>query len=81
MASHASGIATHDQNRSKICLMCWTKPNDKNRTRIQGINLTRIKSLFMTNYDTEDPYMPNALCSRCAKLLYNVEISKDPKKK
>ena len=82
-AGVVSRSLTHNENRSKICLMCFTKPKESNRKKIQdpGPYLTRIKSYFMENYDPTNQYMPNSICSRCAKLLLAIETAKDLCKK
>ena len=80
--AHATSSLTHDQNREKICLLCFTKPKESNRRKIQdGPILTRIQTFFMQNYNPNIQYMPNGICTRCAGLLNAIEKAKENCKK
>ena len=58
MPAVGSRTLTHNQNREKICLICFTKPKESNRRKIQtGPFLTRIKAYFMENYDPNNQYI------------------------
>ena len=59
---------THNENRSYVCLICFTKPLKpelrKNLFIINGVILERVQKYFLENYDPGDEKLPNV--TRCA---------------
>ena len=75
-------MLTHDENRSKVCLICFQKDTTMRSTESPQ-NLPRIKEFFMKNYDPSDLKLPKGLCQCCRKKLENLEkkkIGKDKEK-
>jgi hypothetical protein len=55
---------THNENRSKVCLLCFQKGSTM-RSAESPENLTRIQEYFFENYDPSDLKLPNGICSCC----------------
>ena len=75
-------VATHAQNRSKVCILCFEKGSsmkDLNDKTI--VDLKRVRDYFFTNYDHKDMKFPNGLCARCRKLLQRIDLPTDHKEK
>ena len=68
---------THGQNRSHVCLICFTKPLkaelNKNIWVIQGVQLQRVHKYFMSNFDPNDQKYPNGICTCCKSKLLKIE--------
>ena len=62
-------LATHDENRHKICLLCLGKT--KKMFKISDSLLTKLKSALKTEISIED-HLPCALCSACKRKIYFV---------
>lgn len=65
--------ATHDANRSKLCLLCFKKASRSVKTKFYKIVSNGkleaiIKSLF--DYNASDTHLPNAICAGCFRKLY-----------
>ena len=73
---------THDQNRSKVCLICFQKgKKDTIRSTESPQNLKKIQEFFMENYDPSDLKLPAGLCACCKTKLDRMEIKKSGKDK
>ncbi|PAA49210.1 hypothetical protein BOX15_Mlig018049g5 [Macrostomum lignano] len=69
--SHATHALSHEENRLKICLLCYKKGSSMQR--IGNASLKRIQAHFLPNYNANDEQLPAALCARCNKLLADVD--------
>ena len=58
---------THDQFRSKVCLICFQKYNPKSLKNIVGVTLERVQRVYIENYDPSNQKLPNVICSDCRK--------------
>ena len=83
--THSQVSRTHGQNRSYVCLVCFTKPLkaelNKNIWVIQGVHLQRIHKYFMQNYDPNNQKYPNGLCGCCKTKLQRIEKAEETAKK
>ena len=59
----------HEQNRSKVCLVCFDKGTKSSMALITGVQLRRIHDFFLEDYNVNNPELPNAICSCCRKKL------------
>ena len=66
---------THDENRSKVCLLCFQKGSTM-RSAGSPENLTRIQEYFFENYDPSDLKLPIGICGCCRQKLLNLENKK-----
>ena len=62
---------THNEMRTVVCAICTFKGSSPRK--ITGKCLERVKSYVFTNYNPEDINYPSHACSRCYKLLENIE--------
>ena len=68
---------THDQFRSKVCLICFHKYNPKSLRNICGVTLERVKQIYISNYDPSNQKLPNAICSDCRKPFADLVAGKE----
>ena len=62
---------THNQNRSKVCLICFIKGNSM--SVISGITLKRVQEFFLTSFDPFDQTIPNGICGNFRRILGDIE--------
>ena len=62
-------VASHQENRSKICLLCLGKT--KVMYKIEGATKKRLLDISSVSDHFLDDKFPNALCSTCRKNVYN----------
>ena len=68
---------SHDENRAKVCLICFQKhPPKSMRSAESPVQLKRIKEYFLENYCPSDLKMPSGLCCNCKKILHLKEAKK-----
>lgn len=70
--AHARRPLTHDENRSKVCIVCF----EKGSYDITATVLQRIKDLFIENYELEDECYPTSICGRCRATLSDISSGK-----
>ena len=69
---------SHDENRSKVCLMCFQKGSSMISLVPSKEILKRVQNFFIENYDPSDLKMPAGLCSGCRlKLTKKEQKSKE----
>ena len=62
---------THAENQSQVCLICFQRGSDMRK--LVNVNLLRVRKYFFEDFDPSEVKLPNGICSRCRKLLENVE--------
>ena len=63
---------THREFRAAVCLVCLTKGSSPRK--IGGVVLQRVKSIpKFSEFDPTDEKLPSVCCSRCNKLLVQIE--------
>ena len=67
-------VRTHNENRALVCLMCFEKGSSMRK--ITGVILSRIQKYFIEDFATSTLELPSSICSRCRKILINVENGK-----
>ena len=67
--------ASHDENRGKICLICFNKP--ASISEITDVTLERVKKHFLPEYNPSDEKFPTGICNHYRLLL--VKIDKNEK--
>ena len=68
-------VKTHDENRSKVCLLCFQKGNSMVSLISRPTDLHRVKTFFIEDYNASDLKMPSGLCAACRKKLERKEMS------
>ena len=64
---------SHDENRSKVCLLCFQKGSSMKSLVPSKEILKRVQNFFIENYDPSDLKMPAGLCSSCRLKLNKKE--------
>lgn len=73
--AHARRPLTHDENRHKVCIICFEKASYPITNTINQ----RIKDYFIENYDINEDCCPAAICGRCRAILIDISSGKkDP---
>ena len=75
MSKYTKSAKSHDENRAKVCLICF----QKNKNMIPAENptlLKRIQEFFFENYCPSDLKLPSAICATCKKKLQFKEARK-----
>ena len=67
----SSRTDSHEQNRSKVCGLCFRKP--KQHQRISPSVLTMIKKHSHKDYSLDDTSLPVIICTSCVKTLKVVD--------
>lgn len=71
MSSHPQQALNHNENRSKVCVVCF----EKSKYKITDVIVSRIRSYFIENYDVDDESVPCGICSKCRRDLMDVSNS------
>ena len=56
---------THEENRSKVCAVCYCKSGSKANRKVSDKLELAIKDLVFKDYDKKDTKFPSGLCSDC----------------
>ena len=65
---------THSEMCQLVCLICNLKGSSPRK--ITGKCLERVQKYFMATYDIENPNYPSSVCSRCNKLITQIDNGK-----
>jgi hypothetical protein len=68
MPLHETRALNHEENRKKVCLICFNKSN----CNITDVVLARIRRYFMPTYEMTNPNLPCGMCSRCRSNLLDI---------
>ena len=71
---HATRSLSHDENRQKVCAVCFQKA----KYPITDIVLSRIRRFFLSTYDHSDYQVPCRICSKCRSDLLETDNGKKP---
>ena len=64
---------THDENRAKVCAVCYCKSGSKATRKVSDQHEAAIKDLVFEGYNKNDSKFPSGLCDTCHfSLLDNV---------
>ena len=66
----------HQENRQKICCVCFSKQKSVIIVKEHGELFNRIKEKVHPNLNFEDERYPTGLCQRCKKILFLIELGK-----
>ena len=67
MAEAFSTDSQHEENRLKVCIVCYGKAMHK----IYQSELAIIRQYIISEYDLDNSDFPSGLCARCRLLIYN----------
>jgi len=70
--AHAKRSLSHDENRLKVCAVCF----EKAKYPITDIILSRIRQFFMPSYDLSNDQVPSGICSKCRSDLLDISNGK-----
>ena len=66
--------SNHNENRKKVCLMCFEKGGASCREIVEGgVVHQSINTYFIENLDPCNGRFPTGICSRCRKLLTQIK--------
>ena len=75
-----SRARTHDENRAKVCQMCWLKAPGTGEP-MSATDIQRVLKFHFPRYDINNQKLAKSLCSSCKKVLSNAALGRlDPKK-
>ena len=70
--AHARRPLTHDENRHKVCVVCFQKGGYP----ITPIVLQRIQRNFIEDFDLNEECCPAAICGKCRSDLQDIDCGK-----
>ena len=70
--AHAGRPLTHDENRHKVCVVCFQKGG----YTITPIVLQRIQRYFIEDFDLKEECCPAAICGKCRADLHDIDCGK-----
>ena len=65
---------THGECRSSVCLICFKKGSSM--TTITGVVLKRVLNYFLADFNPDNQYLPNGICSHCRNNLLKIDQGK-----
>ena len=68
--THPKTSASHEQNRLKVCVVCWTYTKIDPKIKLNDSLKVEIDRLFNVQFDYSDPRVPLGICSNCKNGLY-----------
>ena len=71
--------AGHEGNREKVCAPCGRKILDKDKRKLNYVQIDIIKEHIDSDFDIDNPVFPVGIFQRCRTLFF--KISTDPTKK
>ena len=71
--------AGHEGNREKVCAPCGRNILDKDKRKLNYVQIDSIKEHIDFDFDIENHVFPVGICQRCRTLFF--KISSDPTKK
>ena len=70
---------THDQNRSKVCAVCYCRSGNKASREVSEKQEKLIKDLVCLEFSRTDSRFPSGICMFCVFSLLDIEKGKNPK--
>ena len=68
--THPKTSASHEQNRLKVCVVCWTYTKIDPKIKLNDSLKVEIDRLFNVQFDYSDPRVPLGICSNYKNGLY-----------
>lgn len=76
--SKVKRAATHEENRAKVCAPCGRKILDKDKRKLNHVQINIIKDHIDSDFNIENPIFLVGICQGCRTLFF--KFSKDPTK-
>ena len=71
MAGAKAQIAAgHEGNRKKVCAPCGIKILDKDKRKLDNIQIDIIKEHIDADFNIENPVFPIGICQGCGTLFF-----------
>ena len=72
MSSHRQRSCSHEENRLKVCAICF----GKSKYAITKVVEDRIATYFLKEFVTSDPRFPAGICAKCRNDLLSISCGK-----